>query len=142
MPKRLRPWGVTVVRRAAVAVAAGAVALCVAPPLHAATFVVTTNADGVAGSLRAAIDASNTTPGLDTISFDLPFAESTITPDTNLPLIADPVDIDGTIPGAVNGAQHVRLDGSLEGVVGIGLDFHSGSATQSVLRGLSVTNFQ
>src|SRR5262249_32895295 len=88
-----------------------------------------------------AIDASNATPGLDTISFDLPFSASTVSPETNLPSIAEAVDIDGRIDGPVNGMQHVRLDGSALGATGIGLDFHRGTATQSVLRGLTITSF-
>ena len=37
-------------------------------PTHAATFVVTTTADGGPGSLRAAISQANATPGADTIT--------------------------------------------------------------------------
>src|SRR5262245_32989862 len=133
--------GVPLVRRAAVALAAVAVSLCAVPALHAATFVVATNADGGSGSLRAGIGSSNSSPVVDTIAFDLPFAASTIGLEANLPSVTDPVVIDGMIDGPVNGTQHVRLDGSTLGATGIGLDFHSGSATQSVLRGLTITNF-
>src|SRR5689334_7030529 len=135
MPRQAAARGVPVVRRAAVALAAVAVSLCAAPALHAATFVVTTNADGGASSLRGAIDASNSSPGVDTIAFDLPFSASTIAPETNLPAITDAVVIDGTIDGAVNSTQHVRLDGgsSTLGSSGVGLDFAAGGATQSTV---------
>jgi len=58
--------------------------------------VVTNTADGGVGSLRDAIDCANSTPGTDTISFNIPAAGvQTISPASALPTITDPVIIDG-----------------------------------------------
>src|SRR4051794_1501071 len=94
-------------RRAKLFVLAVAVTLGVvlAPSALAATFVVQTNADSGAGSLRQAITDANGGPGADVIQFDLPFGGSTITPATDLPELAGPTTIDGSAAGAVNGVQ-------------------------------------
>jgi CSLREA domain-containing protein len=130
-------------RRLAVAAIAAIAALAVAAPALANDFVVTTNADTGSGSLRDAITLSNQNEAsVDTIRFDLPLAGSTITPATALPAITDPVTIDGSLSGATNGAQAVRLDGALlDSNSGVGLQFQSGSATLSTIRGLTVTRF-
>ena len=64
--------------------------------------VVTTTADSGAGSLREALNCSNSTPGKQTISFNIPGAGvKTIAPLSRLPSITDAVTIDGyTQPGA------------------------------------------
>ncbi len=76
------------------------------------TYTVTTTADSGDGSLRAAIEAANASPGLDTIVFDLPETELVITvPDEGLlPAITDAVVIDGTTqPGVtLKCSVHVR----------------------------------
>ena len=86
-------------------------------PLHAqTTFTVNATGDGAdantgdgvcddgAGScaLRAALEQANAAVGLDTIHFNIPGTGlHTITPATSLPIITDPVVIDGsTEPGA------------------------------------------
>jgi hypothetical protein len=64
----------------------------------AATFTVTHTGDSGAESLRQAILDANTNPGLDTIDFNIPGAGPyyTIAPLSALPIVIDPVSIDGT----------------------------------------------
>ena len=67
-----------------------------AASLPASTFTVTNTNDSGSGSLRQAILDANANPGLDTIAFDIPgTAVHTIAPASSLPLITDPVVIDG-----------------------------------------------
>jgi hypothetical protein len=72
--------------------------------------VLNTNDSGL-GSFREAIDCANTTPGLDTIDFNIPGAgPHTIQPLSQLPTINDPVTIDGyTQPGASLGCAKVSI---------------------------------
>ncbi len=70
-------------------------------PVQANTFTVTNNNDNGAGSLRDAMTTANSTPGKDTIVFNIPgssVAARTINLNyaTALPTITDPVIIDGT----------------------------------------------
>ena len=53
-------------------------ALLFAPKVHAATFIVTNNADSGAGSLRAALAAAAASPGADIITFDAALNGATI----------------------------------------------------------------
>ncbi len=95
---------------------------------HAATFTVANTNDAGAGSLRAAIVAANgnaNAPIIDLIDFDIPGADPhTIQPVSSLPVITDPVIIDGyTQPGAspntnpvgqgLNTVLKIEIDGSL-----------------------------
>ena len=68
----------------------------------AATFTVLNTLDSGPGSLRAAILAANGAPGADTIEFNIPAAGvQSIAPTSPLPLITDPVTVNGyTQPGA------------------------------------------
>jgi hypothetical protein len=68
----------------------------------AATITVTNTNDSGAGSLRQAILDANSTPAPDTIAFNIPGGGvKTISPLTKLPVITQPVTIDGyTQPGA------------------------------------------
>jgi hypothetical protein len=123
--------------------------------LTAAVFTVTTTADDGPGSLREAITLANTTPGADTIAFDIPGdGPHMIQPLTPLPTITDPVTIDGyTQDGASPNTQagwqatdavlKIVLDGSLleqiEGFPPIcGLHVTCGNST---IRGLVIANF-
>jgi len=88
----------------------------------AAVLTVTNTADSGAGSLRQAILTANTTPGPNSIRFNLPGAGvQTITPQTALPDLTRQVVIDGyTQPGSSpntltngnNAALLIRLDGT------------------------------
>src|ERR1044071_5633282 len=70
--------------------------------VRAAGFVVTNTNDSGAGSLRQAIIDANATSGPDDITFNIPGSGvHTIKPATPLPVVTDPVFIDGfTQPGA------------------------------------------
>ena len=114
----------------------------------AATFTVTNTDDSGAGSLRQAIEDANSTPGADTIAFNIPGAGvHTITPTTALPAASQTVTIDGytqpgaspnTDPIATNAVILIELDGSLAGpVTGIQFVSHDGS----ILRGVSIHHF-
>ncbi len=122
-----------------------------APPLN---YIVTTNADAGAGSLRDGINATNANVGFtNTITFSAPFL---ITPATTLPIITNPLVIDG-YAGSPGGATPnvnpitapntavitVQLQGPGAGVgspVVDGLILGAGSSG-STIRGLSITNF-
>src|SRR6266487_1932742 len=76
------------------------------------------------GSLLLAIVQANDNPGLDTINFNIPGSGvQTIVPTVQLPLITDPVIIDGTSqPGYAPGQPVIELDGSHAGSCN-GLEF-------------------
>lgn len=94
-------------------------------PASAATFTVTNTNDSGAGSFRRAIEDANNTPGADTINFDIPGAgPHTISPTSRMPLITDPVTINGySQPGSKPNSSatgndavlKVELDGSKAG---------------------------
>ena len=106
---------------------------------------VTTIADSGPGSLRAAIECANNHPGLDTITFAIPGAgPHSIRPLTPLPIITDPVVLDGlTQPGAIPNSQpvgnnarlQIEIDGSLTATSSHGLVVNGGNST---LRGLVI----
>jgi hypothetical protein len=86
---------------AAAIVALGAIA---SAPADAATFTVTNTNDSGAGSLRQAIDDANANVGVtDAIEFNIPgVGGHVITPASDLPAIADPVNVRGYLqPGSV-----------------------------------------
>src|SRR5690242_12990080 len=82
---------------------------------RAANYTVTSSLDvSVPGTmtLREAINAANSSPGLDTISFDIPGpGPHTIAPLTPLPQVTDPVIIDGTTQPGYAGAPIIELTG-------------------------------
>jgi hypothetical protein len=84
----------------------------VAPPPN--PFVVTNTNDSGLGSLRAAIEAANATPAVDTISFNIPGAgPHVIAVATALPALTQPVVIDGrTQPGTGWRTPMVYIDGA------------------------------
>lgn len=112
-------------------------------------FVVTTTNNAGPGSLRQAILEANVaiTAG-DTITFNIPGGGVQIISPTNaLPLITDPVTIDGyTQPGSsanssptvFNGLPLIRLDGAGAGAGVDGLRIAAGGST---IRGLVITRF-
>jgi CSLREA domain-containing protein len=90
-------------------------------------------------SLREAIHTSNTRAGLDHIAFQIPGdGVHTIRPRAPLPIITDPVHIDGTSqPGYIT-TPVIELDGSVAGTEVNGLHITAGSST---VRGLGIVNF-
>ncbi len=92
-------------------------------------------------TLRAAIQEANhlNNSGLDVIGFDVNAGgQQTISPASALPIISDPVVIDGTTqPGFIN-APIIELNGSLAGATSFGLFMNGGDST---LRGLVINRF-
>ncbi|MFN8459054.1 MAG: FG-GAP-like repeat-containing protein, partial [Anaerolineae bacterium] len=90
-------------------------------------------------SLREAINAANALPGSQTITFNIPgVGPHTISPNSALPYITDPVTIDGsTQPGASCASWpptlRIELNGSNAGPGAVGLVIFAGN---SVIRGL------
>ncbi len=154
-----------------VAALVAACLLLVAKPAHAQFFVlytvnstadepdasagdnlcdVDTSTPGEQCTLRAAIqDANaNATTVPDLIDFNIPGSGvKTISPGSSLPVITEPVIIDGyTQPGASentlavgnDAVLRIRLDGSNAGGLATGLNI---TANDSVVRGLSITRF-
>ena len=94
-------------------------ALAAGASARAATFSVSSSGDSGAGSLRQAILDANASPGADLIAFNLAGAGvHTLIPASPLPLITDPVTIDGfTQPGSSpNTAGPAEADDSIHNV--------------------------
>ncbi|RUL89675.1 Calx-beta domain-containing protein [Tautonia sociabilis] len=114
-----------------------------------ATFTVTSNADTGdnnnpgTGTLRAAILAANNNAGLDTIAFNLPGGQTTITMASQLPAITDPLTIDGTTqPGFQPGRPLVEIAGGTGTQTGAGDGLViTGGASGSTIRGLAINRF-
>ncbi len=117
-----------------------------APPAQGATFTVNTILDpGIAGcdaiecSLREAIDAANTSPGPDIITFNVPGSGTqTITPLSALPEITAPVTIDGATQPGFMSQPLVVIDG---GSAGAGVDGLRISGGGSIVRSLVINDF-
>jgi CSLREA domain-containing protein len=121
-----------------------------------ATFTVNSTADpgsdGVCDltecTLREAIDAANDNPFIDKIAFDIPGAgPHTIQLGSNLPVVSDPVFIDGyTQPGAIPNTNAPPLGSDavvnveLRGASGIDVGLRI-SAGNSTVRGLAINSF-
>lgn len=110
------------------------------------TFTVTTTGDNganlspIPGSLRAAIVAANSNPGTDTIQFNIPGpGVHTIALTSPLPVISDPVILDGTTQPGFAGAPTIELDGTNASPAGPGFQIEAGSTT---VRGLVINRFQ
>ena len=115
------------------------------------SFVVTTNADSGAGSLREAITLANADPGSGVgsphvIAFNMPSGSTTINVLTALPVITCPTTIDGlSQPGATCGTAgvarrllvHIRGRGNALSMSG--LRFSGGGST---LQGVAVSFFR
>ncbi len=117
----------------------------------AATFTVTSVADGGAGSLRQAILDANGNVGADTIAFNIVGSGvQTIAPGSALPTITDGVTIDGyTQPGSssntnapeqgTNAVILIELDGTNTGVGSeAAVLFFAAGSGGSAVRGLAV----
>ena len=114
------------------------------------TLYVTNTNDSGTGSLRAAILAADVAPAgtYSTIDFNIPGSGlQEIQPQTPLPAIANPVNIDGlSQSGSTPTSPLIRIDGTDAGASAIGLDIESsasGTATQPTqVSGLEITGFQ
>ncbi|MDT7807412.1 MAG: hypothetical protein QOJ70_1225 [Acidobacteriota bacterium] len=100
-------------------------------------------------SLREAINASNANIGTDTIVFNIAgVGVHTISPASALPLINDPVNVDGytqpgssvnTSPNSDNAVLKIELDGTNAGAGTTGLTFNADGST---VRGLIINRFK
>ena len=112
-----------------------------------AALIVTTTADSGPGSLRAAIEFANSDPDIDSISFAIPGdGPHTISPLSPLPVITEPVEIDGYTQGGTTSNESfdgldtvlmIALDGSLSGQAH-GLVVAGGDST---ITGLAIHSF-
>ncbi len=110
--------------------------LSIANPL--APIVVTNSASTGPGSLRAAIDWTNTTPA-NLILFNIPGGGvHKILPQTPLPAITQPVVIDGTSQPGYAGTPLIEIDGSSAGLSASGLTITAGSSS---VKGLIINRF-
>ena len=102
--------------------------------------VVTSNADSGAGTLRQAIVDANANKGLDQITFNLPAGQTTIVVKSSLPVISDPVVIDGLTQPGSNGVPIVEVTGRVGTAngAGDGLQINAGGST---VRGLVINGF-
>jgi photosystem II stability/assembly factor-like uncharacterized protein len=102
-------------------------------------FVVTNANDHGTGSLRQAILDANATPGLDTITFNIPGPGiQTINLVIGLPDITDPVTIDATTQPGYAAAPLIELSGAQAGSGANGFKVTSGSST---IRGFAINRF-
>jgi hypothetical protein len=108
--------------------------------VSAATYTVTNAASDGPGTLRAAIDAANTSTPPITITFNLPGSPPFLIALTNvLPDINVPVFIDGASqPGYSNNVPIVEVSGAPLGGAWEGLHVYGGN---SRVRGLILSNF-
>jgi Bacterial Ig domain/RTX calcium-binding nonapeptide repeat (4 copies) len=105
----------------------------------ATTFSVLNTADSGAGSLRQAILDANANPGADLIAFNIGGGGvQTIAPTSALPVITDPVTIDGTTQPGFAGSPIIELNGASAGLAS-GLVITAGNST---VRGLVINRFQ
>jgi hypothetical protein len=108
-----------------------------------ATFVVNSTEDGnVLGMLRRAINDANSTPGLNTITFNIAGAgPHTIALSSPLPSITESVVIDGfSQPGSAVGAPTVVLSGA-DPDIGLGVSGLTLAGGSSTVQGLIIVNF-
>ena len=105
------------------------------------TYTVTTTSDSGAGSLRQAISTANTNAGADIIVFQItgtkPFTISLASP---LPVVSDPLTIDGETQPGYSNAPVVELNGVGAGSGAVGLQLDAGASGSSVL-GLAINRF-
>jgi len=107
------------------------------PTAHAATFTVTNTNSGGPGSLRQALTDSNTNFGTDTITFQIGSGAKTISLFAALPVITDPVTIDGTTQPGYAGIPLIELNGANVHTDN-GLNIYSGNTT---VKGLVINRF-
>lgn len=109
---------------------------------RAANFGVSSISDSGGGSLRSAIIGANNSPGPDTITFNIPGSgPHTITLASPLPIIDDPVIIDGTTQTGFSTSTRlprIVLDGDGTGDGADGLVLRGGGST---VRALAINQF-
>jgi len=88
-------------------------------------------------TLRAAIEQANATPGFGTVLFAIGRGPQTITPATSLPLITDPLFIDGASQPGFAGTPIIELSGAAA-PTGSGLHVKTGPST---IRGMVVNRW-
>jgi hypothetical protein len=103
-----------------------------------ATFMVTSTNDSGTGSLRQAMLDANANTGLDTISFAIVGSGLIISPLSELPVITDPVIIDGTTQGS-SSTPLIELDGTNAGAGSAGFRITGGGTT---VKGFVINRFQ
>jgi titin len=99
-------------------------------------FLVTNTNDSGPGSLRQAILDANGNAGLDTIAFAIDSGHQVIAPAATLPIVTDPVVIDGDTQPGFSGTPLIELNGS--SVTNPGLWIAAGGST---VRGLAINRF-
>ncbi|MBC7929612.1 MAG: PD40 domain-containing protein, partial [Rubrivivax sp.] len=106
--------------------------------LPVTTLTVTNTNDSGAGSLRQAILDSNSFAGVQTIQFQIGTGAQTITPASALPVITQPVTIDGTTQPGFAGTPLVELNGTSAGAGADGLNI---TAAGSTIKSLVINRF-
>jgi hypothetical protein len=102
-------------------------------------FTVTNTNDSGVGSFRQAVSDANATPATDTIAFNISGSgPHTIQPSSLLPIISEPVVIDGTTDPDFAVIPVIELDGSNAGNTD-GLWISAGNST---VKGLVINRFQ
>lgn len=107
--------------------------LLVFQPTAAAVRMVTNTNDSGSGSLREAITLSNVASDVDTIQFSIGSGVQTITLLTQLPIITNPITIDGTTQNGFNGTPLIEINGNAKACFIL-------RAGNSVIRSLSIFN--
>jgi hypothetical protein len=109
-----------------------------ASPVRAATFVVTTTVDGGAGSLRAAVDAANLSPG-STITFNIAGGGvHTIVLGSNLAGITQPTVVDATTQPGYAGVPLIEINGGNVSGTSNAFALIGGNST---IKGFTINNF-
>lgn len=114
------------------------IALLIPISLPAAIFSVSnTNVTGL-GSLQQALFDANTNSGADVITFNILSGGLTISPAAALPVITDPVTIDGATQPGFAGVPLIELNGTSAGAAADGLKI---ATSNCVVRSLIINRF-
>src|SRR3990167_7969110 len=107
---------------------------------EAAIFTVSNTNDSGSSSLRQAIVDANTASDSDTINFSIGSGTQQIIPTSALPVITQPVTIDGTSQPGFSSAPIIELSGNGAGSAAIGLRI-TGNGAGSTVKGLIINRF-
>src|SRR5213083_2452353 len=113
-------------------------ALLLAFSAAANTYTVTNTSDSGAGSLRQAILDADAHAGLDSIAFAVGSGPIKIVTASQLPVITDPVVLDGTTQPGFSGKPIVEIDNNALYITGGALRITGGGST---VRGLVFNRF-